>query len=143
MVTALLCILFWWLSHHRIQQTSFTDVFTLCLIPSYTGLHHHSSWYLWSSLIAVDTSLSTHIRADTVCQHPSIHPSFPLLPYRHTMSQPITSTSSITDMSNPVTPQPSWIPLIKSSLFHQAMKKVGYVSVDTSCSIIYGPVVSI
>ena len=59
------------------------------------------------------------------------------------MSQPTTSISLITDMAESVDPQRSWIPLMKLSLSHQVMKKIGYVLPDTKFSIIYGPEVSI
>lgn len=90
--------------------------------------------------------LSTHINADTLCQHQSIHPSIDrprtYRSHQTTMRQRTTANSTITNMADSVTPQTSWIPLLQPSLSNQVIRKYGYVPPDSNCSIIYGPQVS-
>ena len=58
------------------------------------------------------------------------------------MVLPKSFSSNTTDMTDAITPQPSWMPLIEPILSHKVTKAGGCALPNTQCSIIYGPEVS-
>ena len=137
MANAGLCILFWF---YHITASNNTHPHTHLLFA-----FHPPTLHCIIARICICGALCQHTSRQI--RSVNIHSSILLLlPYNSLpliMSPPTTSTSTTSEMADPVTPQPSWMPLIKPSLLHQVMNKGSYIPPNTKCSIIYGPEVSI